>query len=163
MNPFSGNLERVNRQLERNLGAAGALPTRDRVRTVARDEVAYDMTPFNSSSPGGARNYVEGWVGAARIHNDVHVWVGGDMQLSSSPNDPTFFLHHCQVDRIWAAWQAQHPTAAYAPDMTAPDSLAFHRIDDALYSLFEETVTPRDMLDYKPRYEYDTLADLVTP
>jgi tyrosinase len=163
MNPFSGNLERVNRQLERNLGAEGALATRSQVRTVVRDETAYDLTPYNSSSPGGARNTVEGWIGSARIHNNVHVWVGGDMQLSSSPNDPVFFLHHCQVDRIWAAWQQQHPTAAYVPDMTAPADLQFHRIDDALYSLFEETVTPRAMLDYTSRYQYDTLADLVTP
>jgi hypothetical protein len=27
--------------------------------------------------------------------------------------------------------------------------------------VFEETVTPRDMLNYKTRYQYDTLADLV--
>jgi tyrosinase len=163
MDPFTGNLQRVNRQLERNLGAGGSLPTRGQVRTVVRDETAYDLTPYNSSSPGGARNTVEGWGGSAQVHNTVHVWVGGDMQLSSSPNDPTFFVHHCQIDRIWAAWQQQHPTAAYVPDMTAPATLQFHRVDDALYSLFEETVTPRDMLDYSTRYQYDTLADLVTP
>jgi tyrosinase len=85
------------------------------------------------------------------------------MRLSSSPNDPTFFLHHSAVDRIWAAWQEKYPTASYVPDMTAPAALQFHRIDDALYSLFEETVTPRDMLDYKTYYEYDTLTDLVAP
>jgi tyrosinase len=161
MNPVSGDLEQVNRPLERDLGAAGALPLRPQVRSVVRDQAAYDVQPFNSSSPGGLRNLLEGWIGAARIHNNVHVWVGGDMQLSSSPNDPVFFLHHANVDRVWAAWQEQHPTAAYVPDMTAPASLQFHRIDDALYSVFEETVTPRDMLNYKTRYQYDTLADLV--
>ena len=162
MNPVSGDIERVNRPLERELGAAGALPTRTVVRAVVSEQTAYDITPFNSSSPGGFRNFLEGWIGAARIHNNVHVWVGGDMGLSSSPNDPTFFLHHCQVDRVWAAWQQQHPDAPYVPDMTAPASLQFHRIDDALYSLFNEQVTPRQMLDYKQQYEYDTLADLVT-
>jgi tyrosinase len=45
--------------------------------------------------------------------------------------------------------------------MSAPDTLQFHRIDDALYSIFEETATPRDMLDYSRYYEYDTLTDLV--
>lgn len=161
MNPTTGDLETVSRSLQRSLGASAALPTRDRVRTLVRDQTVYDMSPFNSSSPGGARNLVEGWIGMARIHNNVHVWVGGDMLRSSSPNDPTFFLHHSNVDRIWAAWQEKHPTASYLPDMTAPATLQFHRIDDALYSVFEESVTPRHMLDYKTHYEYDTLADLV--
>lgn len=163
MNPTTGNLELLNptRPLQRNLGAGGALPTRDQVRNVIRDQTVYDMSPFNSSSPGGARNPVEGWIGAARIHNNVHVWVGGDMEWSSSPNDPLFFLHHCNVDRIWAAWQEKHPMASYVPDMTASANLQFHRIDDALYGIFEETVTPRDTLEYKTYYEYDTLADLV--
>jgi tyrosinase len=163
MNPTTGDLEVVNRQLQRALGAAGALPTRDQVRAVVRDQTIYDMSPFNSSSPGGVRNPVEGWIGAARIHNNVHVWVGGDMQWSSSPNDPTFFLHHSNVDRIWAAWQEKHPAASYVPDMTVSSDLQFHRIGDALYSIFEEMVTPQDMLDYQTYYEYDTLADLVAP
>jgi tyrosinase len=106
------------------------------------------------------RNLVEGWIGNARIHNNVHVWVGGDMSLSSSPNDPVFFLHHCNVDRIWAAWQEKHPDAPYLPDMTSPETLQFHRVDDALYSIFNDMVTPRQMVDYKRYYEYDTIADL---
>jgi len=163
MNPFTGNLERVTRPLQRNLGGGGALPARSQVRTVVRDETAYDLPPFNSSSPGGARNVVEGWVGPARIHNNVHVWVGGDMQLSSSPNDPVFFLHHCNVDRIWAAWQQKHPAAPYVPDETASPDLQFHRIDDPLYSVFEETITPRDMLDFTTQYQFDTLDELVNP
>jgi tyrosinase len=85
------------------------------------------------------------------------------MQWSSSPNDPVFFLHHCNVDRIWAAWQLAHPTATYVPDATASQDLQFHRIDDALYSVFEETITPREMLEYQDFYEYETLADLITP
>jgi tyrosinase len=161
MNPVTGNLQMVSRQLERGIGAAGALPGRDSVRATVRDETVYDMNPLNSSSPGGIRTLVEGWIGSTRIHNNVHVWVGGDMGLSSSPNDPVFFLHHCNVDRIWAAWQAKHESAAYVPDMTEPTSLQFHRLDDPLYSVFEEQVTPRNMLDYRAYYEYDSLSDLI--
>jgi tyrosinase len=161
MNPVTGNLQVVDQQLQRNLGAGGRLPTRTQVRTFIRNQVAYDQMPFNSSSASGTRNYLEGWIGVAGTHNSVHVWVGGDMQLSSSPNDPVFFLHHCNVDRIWAAWQEKYPASSYVPDMDAPDSLQFHRIDDALYNVFDETVTPRQMLDYKTHYEYDTLDDLI--
>ncbi len=42
-------------------------------------------------------------------HNTVHVVVGGDMARMTSPNDPVFFLHHCQVDRVWAKWQKDYP------------------------------------------------------
>jgi tyrosinase len=156
----TGGLRPANRALQRALGDAGRLPTRTGVRMVIRDQAAYDTSPFNSSSSGGIRNLLEGWVGGERVHNNVHVWVGGDMSLSSSPNDPTFFLHHCNVDRIWAAWQERHQDASYLPDMSAAETLQFHRIDDALYSIFEDNVTPRDMVDYKRYYEYDTIADL---
>jgi tyrosinase len=158
------------RPLQRALGSQGALPTREAIRTVLRDQTLYDAPPYSSAS-NGFRNYVEGWEGPARIHNSVHVWVGGDMTDSTSPNDPTFFLHHCNVDRIWHAWQRRYPDAPYVPAQNAPANLAFHRIDDALYSIFRETtpVTPRGMLDpLRPgapfraadRYDYDTLTDL---
>ncbi|KAL4724590.1 hypothetical protein ACLX1H_008032 [Fusarium chlamydosporum] len=41
-------------------------------------------------------------------HGSIHSAVGGemgDMGPSSSPNDPVFFMHHTQVDRLWALWQ----------------------------------------------------------
>lgn len=46
-------------------------------------------------------------------HNTVHVITGvrnaspfGHMLNGLSPLDPCFWLHHCNVDRIWAEWQA---------------------------------------------------------
>lgn len=39
-------------------------------------------------------------------HDDVHVWIQGDMMSMLSPLDPIFWLHHCNIDRIWAHWQA---------------------------------------------------------
>jgi tyrosinase len=44
-----------------------------------------------------------------QIHNAVHIAVGGDtgtMSGPSSPADPVFFLHHANIDRLWARWQA---------------------------------------------------------
>jgi tyrosinase len=40
-------------------------------------------------------------------HGAVHTGIGGDMLMMTSPNDPIFFLHHAQVDRLWTIWQAQ--------------------------------------------------------
>lgn len=42
------------------------------------------------------------------LHGMVHMAVGGDMAGSSSPSDPVFWLHHANIDRIWARWQKQH-------------------------------------------------------
>jgi len=43
-------------------------------------------------------------------HNLGHGWVGGDMANPIiSPNDPIFWMHHAQIDRIWSEWQKRNP------------------------------------------------------
>jgi tyrosinase len=40
---------------------------------------------------------------------------GADMgDASYSPNDPTFYLHHANMDRIWQKWKDFHPSNAEA-------------------------------------------------
>ncbi|KAL4748038.1 hypothetical protein BDW72DRAFT_196173 [Aspergillus terricola var. indicus] len=48
------------------------------------------------------------------LHNNVHGWVGGDYnghmsQIPVATFDPLFWLHHCNIDRIFALWQALNP------------------------------------------------------
>ncbi|RYP77635.1 hypothetical protein DL771_001003 [Monosporascus sp. 5C6A] len=38
-------------------------------------------------------------------HRGAHGAIAGDMLLNYSPNDPIFYLHHCNVDRLWWQWQ----------------------------------------------------------
>jgi tyrosinase len=41
------------------------------------------------------------------IHDSVHVWVGGSMgSIPTAPADPVFWMHHANIDRLWAVWQA---------------------------------------------------------
>ncbi|KAJ1310054.1 hypothetical protein OPQ81_006806 [Rhizoctonia solani] len=40
-------------------------------------------------------------------HDSVHNEINNDMAASFSPADPLFFLHHNNVDRIWALWQGR--------------------------------------------------------
>jgi hypothetical protein len=41
-------------------------------------------------------------------HNMVHVGVGGDMgRVPMAAKDPVFWLHHCNVDRLWSLWMDQ--------------------------------------------------------
>ncbi|UXI69014.1 tyrosinase family protein [Tahibacter amnicola] len=39
-------------------------------------------------------------------HNTVHNWIGAFMPTAGSPRDPIFFMHHSNIDRIWAYWNA---------------------------------------------------------
>jgi len=51
-------------------------------------------------------------------HGGLHVWVGGDMgQVPFAAYDPIFWVHHCNVDRLWYEWQEVHGNA------TVPDAV----------------------------------------
>jgi tyrosinase len=158
----NGDLRSVHRLLRRQFDLGRGLPKKSQVGQ-ALNQTAYDKPPWNSTS-SGFRDRLEGWVPAAsapHLHNRVHVWVGGDMLLSSSPNDPVFFLNHCNVDRIWAAWQKQHPSKTYRPGQAAPQNLFRHRIDDPMYSIFasgRNGPSPSQMLDVSAVYSYGSLA-----
>jgi len=55
------------------------------------------------------------------LHDPVHRWIGGNMALATSPNDPVFFQHHCYIDRLWEDWKKQHPTSdPYLPTAGSP-------------------------------------------
>jgi tyrosinase len=45
-------------------------------------------------------------------HNDVHNGIGGETGWMSDPDmaakDPIFWLHHTNIDRIWAEWSLTH-------------------------------------------------------
>lgn len=41
----------------------------------------------------------------AATHNAGHRFIGGHMGGANSPNDPVFWMHHANVDRVWANWQ----------------------------------------------------------
>ena len=52
------------------------------------------------------------------LHGNVHVFTGNSQGMGQVPwaaNDPIFWMHHCNIDRIWASWNnAGHanPTTA---------------------------------------------------
>lgn len=57
-------------------------------------------------------------------HNAGHRFIGGHMGGAFSPNDPIFWLHHANVDRIWDAWQQSRIDRGLDPDHQAtwPDA-----------------------------------------
>lgn len=171
----AGNLFAVNRPLRRRLRSVQPqsgtqrwrLPTKAAVGA-ALNAAPYDSDPWDSDShTAGFRNGVEGWqrllAAPPNLHNLVHVWIGGDMGPATSPNDPVFYLNHCNVDRIWAAWQAMPGDRTYVPGDTEPESLFRHRPSDPLLSPFfqrDAQGTPwlvKDMFDVSAQYTYDSL------
>jgi tyrosinase len=125
----------------------------------------YDIAPWNNTADitQSFRNNLEGW-GASkpRLHNQVHVWVGGDtatMAGGASPNDPVFFLHHANIDRIWAMWQDNNSNHSYLP---ATAQLDHSGIDlNAVMPLFVPNLCPIDVLDYRALgYIYDTSSSI---
>lgn len=163
------------------LGAlASVLPTHDQVYGVsgALTETPYDSPAWNDGTSPSFRDRAEGWHGAGSIHNRVHLWVGGSMLPSTSPNDPIFFLHHCNVDRLLSQWQKLHASETYHPTGSGGElGPPGHNLNEAL--LFNDlgqpspwspvTTTPAQLWNHHlppASYWYDTdppQVQLVTP
>lgn len=50
-------------------------------------------------------------------HNHIHQLVGGLMgRPETASADPFFWLHHANIDRVWATWQAGQAASVYPAD-----------------------------------------------
>lgn len=154
----NNDLRATDRPIRRDLGRfTGRLPSSSDIESTMTIGV-YDTEPFSADSRGSFRNALEGW--SAPAHNQVHVFVGGDMLAGTSPNDPIFFLNHCNVDRLWAEWQAADPARAYLPQgrSNPGDDLFRHRAEDPIYSILtRDQPQVQTMDDVSFWYAYDSV------
>ena len=95
--------------LQRRLGQNASRPTATTVNNVQNFAV-YDQSPWNASVSNSYRNRNE-----IELHNRVHNYVGGHMGTREAPNDPCFWLHHCNIDRLWWLWQTNRGIDTYQP------------------------------------------------
>ncbi len=130
-----------------------------------------DCSP-STCSIDGSTDYPN-CAGSHDMHNRVHLWVSGEMIFSheggheekegpygtmawnSSPNDPVFFLHHANVDRIWSMWLARYGQV-YEPESGAMHG---HNLNDHMWPYTEigMEISPAMMLDSRAwGYVYDT-------
>lgn len=73
-----------------------------------------DFATFCGRSPEGA-----GMVDAY-AHNHIHQLVGGLMKNPATATaDPMFWLHHCNIDRVWATWQSTRDRSVYPAEWLA--------------------------------------------
>lgn len=80
--------------------------------TVTRNIGAFALLPDAADVATAMANGTFNTFAAALegIHNSGHVWVGGSMSsVPFAPCDPAFWMHHCEIDRLWAEWQAANP------------------------------------------------------
>jgi tyrosinase-like protein len=111
--------------LQRAHGPFGSLATKANVLTT--------LGSGGSGTPTQQYNAFRAQLeGGARMHNYHHGWVGGQMgDPTASPNDPIFYLHHCNIDRLWAMWQLDgHQGSAYYP---ASGQLYGHNLNDPMW------------------------------
>ncbi|HKR02727.1 MAG TPA: tyrosinase family protein [Pyrinomonadaceae bacterium] len=107
-------------------------------------------------------------------HNGVHGDVGGYLNrrnygLMSDPGtaglDPIFYFHHCNIDRMWAAWNANgnsNPTDQNwlgGPAASGDRKFAMPMPDGSSWVYTPDDVKSLSQLDY----DYDDLTVAVSP
>jgi len=99
---------------DRNAGANGGSPID------ASDPGALDLTALGECtySPSGVHPGFNSDLDGG-LHGSVHVLVGnaskGMGSIAWAANDPIFWMHHCNIDRLWESWNRAgrlNPTTA---------------------------------------------------
>ncbi|KAI8257254.1 Tyrosinase-like protein orsC [Colletotrichum sp. SAR11_239] len=109
VNP-NGPMEYNPRCLRRDLSAysASTWMTTDNLVNVTMGQASRNISTFQNELQG---RFGDGFLG---MHAAGHFVANGDASdLYSSPTDPTFFLHHAMVDRVYWLWQAMHLWEAF--------------------------------------------------
>ncbi|KAH8881179.1 Di-copper centre-containing protein [Thozetella sp. PMI_491] len=116
-----------------------------------------DMSPDIMGGLARSRDYGSLQYGMERIHDTIHNGVIGDMNTWSSANDPIFWLHHAQLDRLWWIWQKEDPQNRFSEYKNSPAQASFATIYDEMeyLGLFENRTvsevmrTDTDILCYR--------------
>ncbi|KAK8093029.1 hypothetical protein PG999_014616 [Apiospora kogelbergensis] len=92
------------------------------------------------------------WALEGGPHGTIHASLGGEMNPTTSPNEPLFFLHHGMIDQLWWQWQEKNSTR-----LTEYNGAASHvgededrevTLDDMLVmNGIDKDVTVRDVMD----------------
>lgn len=88
-------------------------------------------------------------------HNRVHVALGTNIydgfdmfRIGMSPRDPIFWLHHCEMDRIWHSWTVAGGAGPASTAAWLDRPYYFIDADGALVSITGRDVLETSQLDY---------------
>ncbi len=104
-----------------------------------------------------------------RPHNDIHLAVGGVInsangamaEITTAAFDPVFWVHHANIDRMWAAWANTTGKSwgpAPSPDWFDAKPWAFVDADGS-----EVTLSRRDAIALLAGYDVDYPSQLEVP
>ncbi|MEK6303182.1 MAG: tyrosinase family protein [Acidobacteriota bacterium] len=87
------------------------------------------------------------------LHGNVHVLTGGTQNMGAVPwaaGDPIFWMHHCNIDRLWASWnKAGRPNPSDLPFLSKQFTFADENGNKV-------SATIKDFLKIAPlNYTYD--------
>ncbi|KAG8825286.1 hypothetical protein FRC17_008757 [Serendipita sp. 399] len=74
----------------------------------------YNQYSYFSNNVAGDSLEPNSFESLESIHGTIHKWVGDNGHMSVADHaafDPIFWLHHCNVDRLFALWQAINPNS----------------------------------------------------
>ena len=95
------------RTVEMNKG--GYMPFTESTYAPALQALPIFPSDTTYADPGTPAFQAFGFSGRVEVlpHDFVHDNVGGWMgNVPSAAGDPVFYVHHCQIDRLWASWSA---------------------------------------------------------
>lgn len=122
----------------------------------------------DSERNNGFRAALEG-----SAHARPHNLIGGNMISMRSPDDPLFYLHHANVDRIWAMWQnrmgqdrmdrQEYAVPEHYEGRWIDSPLSFPSTGDVSWDFRLEATgdfpTPRDMMNNNDRIHVRYMDD----
>ncbi|MCD0456837.1 tyrosinase family protein [Chryseobacterium sp. LC2016-27] len=97
------------------------------------------------------------------VHNDVGGVTVGNEGIMSDPNtaalDPIFYLHHCNIDRMWASWNAKgNSNPSQTEWLGGPKEIGEREFVMPWIDGKEWVYTPNDVTDLNSLdYSYDDL------
>ena len=148
--------------------------------TSGRSSVRTTYRSFQRQLEGGRDEFGTLVPSGSQMHNGLHGYMRSATWADPaiSPFDPVFYLHHCNIDRLWAMWQLDghanvYPAAGAVPQHGPADPMypwvgALPGYDNsanfthrhARHNGDRNRAQPVDTLDYRAQYgyTYDTLA-----
>lgn len=145
---------------KREIAPAQAIPISR--RSFNRAIALKDFQSFGGTRPRNNNHRGRGRAGQLEsgAHDTVHLSISGHMAFNFSPLDPIFWLHHANVDRLWAEWNIKsrntNPTTRDWRNYDFRNVFA-NRRGQLLASVKVSEVTGLGALGYT----YDTLAETV--
>ncbi|KAJ0302498.1 hypothetical protein COL516b_007033 [Colletotrichum fioriniae] len=113
-------IEKLN---SRDVGAKG-MNVSERIIFLLQSYTDFGAVSNNKAFGNKKDPQFENWGSIEDAHNAVHVYIGGYMgDVRIAAFDPIFWLHHANIDRIFAIWQACNPGKYVTPQYPTEDTV----------------------------------------